>query len=61
MLEKLKNTLGRGKYMGAAFMDPLKTFDTINHYSPRKLSLHVPWEYYVRDLLRFCKENLKTG
>lgn len=59
MLEKLKSTLGKGKHMGAAFMDPLKTFDTINHYSSRKLS-HVPWEY-VRDLLRFCRENLKTG
>ena len=31
MLEKLKNTLDKGKHVGAVFMDLSKAFDTINH------------------------------
>ena len=31
MLEKLKNTLDKGKYVGAIFMDLSKAFDSINH------------------------------
>ena len=31
MLEKLKNTLDKGKYVGAVFMDLSKAFDSINH------------------------------
>ena len=31
MLEKWKNTLDKGKHVGAVFMDLSKTFDTINH------------------------------
>ena len=31
MLEKWKNTLDKGKHVGAAFMDLSKAFDTINH------------------------------
>ena len=31
MLEKWKNTLEKGKHVGAVFMDLSKAFDTINH------------------------------
>ena len=31
MLEKWKNTLGKGKHVGAIFMDLPKAFDTVNH------------------------------
>ena len=31
MPEKWKNTLDKGKYVGAVFMDFSKAFDTINH------------------------------
>ena len=31
MLEKWKNTLDKGKHVGAVFMDLSKAFDTINH------------------------------
>ena len=31
MLEKFKNTLEKGKHVGAVFMDLSKAFDTINH------------------------------
>ena len=31
MLEKWKNTLDKGKHIGAVFMDLSKTFDIINH------------------------------
>ena len=31
ILEKLKNTLDKGKHVGAVFMDLSKAFDTINH------------------------------
>ena len=31
MLEKWKNTLDKGKHVGAVFMDLSKTFDTKNH------------------------------
>ena len=31
MLEKWKNTLGKGKYVRAVFMDLSNFFDTINH------------------------------
>ena len=31
MLEKWKNTLEKGKHVGAVFMDLSKAFDTLNH------------------------------
>ena len=31
MLEKRKNSLGKGKHVGVVFMDLSKGFDTINH------------------------------
>ena len=31
MLENWKNTLDKGKHVGAVFMDLSKAFDTINH------------------------------
>ena len=31
MLEKWKRGIDNGSYVSALFMDPLKTFDTINH------------------------------
>ena len=34
MLEKWKNTLNKGKNMGAVFMDLSKAFDTMNHDLP---------------------------